>query len=452
MKLGVLMTLDPLLDALGIFHLVASSLLFSGLLLTRRFDRLFPTLLIIAAFVRLALSFVTSGALPHALGRAFTSSDLAVGVVMFAVVTTVQLLVVAKGAQRISLAVSRARTRTPLRAAMRITCADAIARAAISAASLLAGDSVLAVIGAHLMLEIAAILLTVAAGVLVMRIERARPSAERSGWWAASLAASLFGLVPDLPALPFLLLAAILLMVNLSAEFFCAPARDDREPAVILELDPVLSRTLSIAKLRRALELEMGLRFPPLQVASGASNLPPYSFALRIDGVPLVLERAPIDRRLVLAHPEEMARLGVVAERTKSPLRGEVASIIAVESEPLVRAAGHPTFDAAGAIALTIAASLRTRISRAIGIGDHLRLPPPPAGLRSDTESDDLPDTANRKLSCNAWPVACSPLERAHQPRSTRTRHLRRRSVPSRQISAAPAPSSPGVARRRARA
>lgn len=108
----------PLLDALLTLNLAASVLLLLAAVLTPRPLRFsaFPTLLLVTTLFRVGLNVSTTrliladgdaGSVVRAFGASVAAQSLVVGLVVFAVITIVQLVVVARGAERVAEVAAR---------------------------------------------------------------------------------------------------------------------------------------------------------------------------------------------------------------------------------------------------------------------------------------------------------------------------------------------------------
>jgi type III secretion protein V len=108
----------PLLDALLTLNLAASVLLLLAAVLTPRPLRFsaFPTLLLVTTLFRVGLNVSTTrliladgdaGSVVRAFGEQVAAQSLVVGLVVFAVITVVQLVVVARGAERVAEVAAR---------------------------------------------------------------------------------------------------------------------------------------------------------------------------------------------------------------------------------------------------------------------------------------------------------------------------------------------------------
>ncbi len=271
------------LDALLAVNLAVAATVLVVTLFARDALRLasFPTLLLLTTLFRLALNVCSTrlvlsrgeaGRVIEAFGRVVVQGDYVVGAVVFAILTLVQLLVVAKGAERVAEvaarftldalpgkqmavdadlragAVDQAEARRRRReleresqlygamdGALKFVKGDAVAGVAIVLVNVTGGLAAgalrgmplaaaarryaLLAIGDGLVSQIPALLLAVAAGVAVTRVageeegaslggEMGRQLADPRALTAVAVLLLGLGLAPGLPALPFLALAA----------------------------------------------------------------------------------------------------------------------------------------------------------------------------------------------------------------------------------------------------
>lgn len=257
----------------------------------RRFAA-FPTVLLLSTLYRLALNVSSTrlillqadaGDVIRSFGQAVVRGNFVVGVIVFLVITVVQYVVIARGAERVAEVAARfaldalpgkqlaidadlragvlrgddaSRRRGVLEresqlygamdGAMKLVKGDAIAGILITIVSVVGGLVIgvgqrglgigdafrtyaLLAIGDALVSQIPALLCAMAAGLLVTRVAGdagpralggdivAQVLAEPRALWAAAGGITLLGLVPGLPALPFLLLAGVTALVARAA-------------------------------------------------------------------------------------------------------------------------------------------------------------------------------------------------------------------------------------------
>jgi type III secretion protein V len=273
----------PLLDGLLTLNIgIAVALLMAALFTSRPMSfQSFPTLLVVTTLFRVGLEVSTTrlvladadaGSVVRAFGTSVVAANLVVGLVVFAVITIVQLIVVARGSERVAEVAARfaldampgkqmaidaelragtidpdtARTRRgdleresqlygAMDGAMRFVKGDAIAAIVIVVVNLVGGLIIgvgsrgmtaaqavrtysLLSVGAGLVAQIPSLLVAVASGMLVTRVASTGDAAlgadlgrQLSPRVLAAVAILLIGLalVPGLPLAPFFVLGAV---------------------------------------------------------------------------------------------------------------------------------------------------------------------------------------------------------------------------------------------------
>ena len=273
----------PLLDGLLTLNIgIAVALLMAALFTPRPMSfQSFPTLLVVTTLFRVGLEVSTTrlvladadaGSVVHAFGTSVVAANLVVGLVVFAVITIVQLIVVARGSERVAEVAARfaldampgkqmaidaevragsidpdtARKRRgdleresqlygAMDGAMRFVKGDAIAAIVIVVINLVGGLVIgvgsrgmtaaqavrtysLLSVGAGLVAQIPSLLVAVASGMLVTRVASTGDAAlgadlgrQLSPRVLAGVAILLIGLavVPGLPLAPFFVLGAV---------------------------------------------------------------------------------------------------------------------------------------------------------------------------------------------------------------------------------------------------
>jgi len=331
--------------------------------------------------------------------------------------------------------------------AMKFVKGDAIAGLIITALNMVAGFIIgvsrngmalaaaaelytILTIGDGVVSQISALLITLAAGVLVTRVAakdgksnlgfvlRAEIVRQPKVMMIAAFLLTILGLVPGLPMLPFVGIAAILVLGTVAGQLFAvadakaaqsgskkaqfdealaqkvAQAKaqkslaDKMAPTVLpvcIEIDPRLSRVLGFdgdgqpsascelintfaPQLRDALFLETGVRFPGVRVQANTRAMPPCSFTIKIKDVPVVHESFPDDACLAMTSPRDVARLGVDAEPHVNPLSGTAVAVIALQDRDVVESGGVNVWSPAGVIALYLAQVLRQKAREFIGL------------------------------------------------------------------------------------
>jgi type III secretion protein V len=365
----------PLLDGLLTLNIgVAVALLMAALFTARPMSfQSFPTLLVVTTLFRVGLEVSTTrlvladadaGSVVHAFGSSVVAGNLVVGLVVFAVITIVQLIVVARGAERVAEVAARfaldampgkqmaidaeqragsidpetARKRRgeleresqlygAMDGAMRFVKGDAIAAIVIVVVNLVGGLVIgvgsrgmtaaqavatysLLSIGAGLVAQIPSLLVAVASGMLVTRVAStgdAALGADLTGQLSprvlAGVAILLIGLalVPGLPLAPFAVLGGVAAVAAvLSARSQPAPATLD-EPGADAVRGPRLSLTAPAPR-----ELKLAEIRADVATRTGLV-LPPMAVAkgselvVAIDGTPVAWPASPAELPAVLA-------------------------------------------------------------------------------------------------------------------------------------------------------
>jgi len=424
----------------------------------------FPTLLLLTTLFRLALNVSSTrlvlsrgdaGRVIQAFGQVVVQGDYVVGAVVFAILTLVQLLVVAKGAERVAEvaarftldalpgkqmsidadlragAVDQVEARRQRRAleresqlygamdgALKFVKGDAVAGVAIVLVNVVGGLSAgalrgmplaaaarryaLLAIGDGLASQIPALLLAVAAGVAVTRVASEEEGASLGGeigrqlgaepraLWAVAALLGVLALAPGLPAVPFLLLgggaAAAARALSRRAGRAARPAEADDglaanaggadAPApVVLELagdllglaraDGARFVREALPALREELWADLGVRLPGVSVRG--APLPPGGWRILVDEAPAASGRAPVDRAVALAPPDEVALVGIPCAAEADPVTGERVAVVAAEHAQ--RAASlAPVLGPLDRVALAAGAALRRHAHRLVGV------------------------------------------------------------------------------------
>ncbi len=351
----------PLVDLLLSLSLSGSVLLLVASLGVRRTTQFlnFPSLLLLVTLYRLALNVSTTrlilsqadaGRVIQAFATFVVREDLVVGGVMFAIITIVQYVVIARGAERVAEVAARfaldglpghqaaidadlrAGVITPREAslrraelgerssfygamdgAIRFVKGDAIAGLAITAVNLLGGLAVgigrddlgwreslevygRLTIGDGLLAQIPALLVSLAAGVLVSRVDRHERSREAAWLQPAMLIVPavllvVLASVPRMPHLAFLttaaglVAAALLLAVRSASRARLRPQVLERRVTVHMASSDIedrgaLERTL--AEVRVQCSSALGIDVPPIVLVTEPSR-PSGELEVRID-------------------------------------------------------------------------------------------------------------------------------------------------------------------------
>jgi type III secretion protein V len=202
-------------------------------------------------------------------------------------------------------------------------------------------------------------------------------------------------LIPGLPTIPFLLLAAI--AGALSYGLFRAnvkqreAAREIKPPGrvaeaqvtvtlpVFLQVGPDLLPYVDLrteqgqtfydksVQLRNALYVQLGIMFPPIQISGDLPQLE-HNYVIWLNEVPIVQGRVRADSRLVNCPADKLASYGINGENTVNPATGKPATWIARTDQEKTQAAGFPSWDTHEVLVLHLASFLRKHAVDFVGI------------------------------------------------------------------------------------
>ena len=470
----VVMMIVPL-PTLAVDLLLAANLaLATAILLTSLYLRdaaalaSLPSVLLLTTLFRLGLNVSTTrlillqadaGRVVQAFGEFVVAGNQVVGVVIFAILTVVQFVVIAKGAERVAevaarfsldampgqqLAIDadlragaltheqavlaraalsrRSRLYGALDGAMKFVKGDAIASVVIIAVNIVAGliigvaqrdmsladaarQYTLLTVGDGLVSQIPALLIAMGAAMVVTRVDGERPGHLGADIGAqfgrhprplliASAMLAALALVPGLPALPFLLLAALTAGLGLLAA--SRPADQDATaitpPDLLLSLGPDLlahlgedggeALDLALAEVGERLTHDLGL--PPLHPARDpAPSDAPWRLALTRDNLAIASLTANLRERVAV--------------------RAALDDLVNANLDPLDLTTGPSP----------LAWIPRADLPRATEAGlhhvpDHLAL--------ADLIADALTNRADQLLGLTATHALLAELERDHRP------------------------------------
>ena len=432
----------------------------------------FPTLLLITTLYRLALNVSSTrlillqadaGDVIAAFGDFVVQGNYVVGGVVFLILTLIQFLVIAKGAERVAEVGARftldampgkqmsidaelragAITQEEARqkrselgresqfygamdGAMKFVKGDAIAGIVITIVNILGGLAIgvamrdmsagealqtygLLTIGDGLVSQIPALLISTAAGLVVTRVA----SEHDGGSLGSDVAQQIFGnpkplriaavfllilaIIPGLPALPFLLLSALLfgaaLALGRSLERAAEPTIVAKEEAaretkarramvpllvpVSIEVGEALTQSVTdehgagplleeeIPALRDQLFVELGVALPAVRAraVSGLGN----RFAIALQEVPALSAEIPPEKSLALESPSILSSLAIDAEPATDPFGGPAAWIDSADAG-LANAESIPVLGPPQIVARHLGAVVRRRAGQLVGI------------------------------------------------------------------------------------
>ena len=123
-----------------------------------------------------------------------------------------------------------------------------------------------------------------------------------------------------------------------------------------------------IPMMRDGLFYELGVRFPGLRVRGNEGDLPPGSYIIMVNEIPLVMGSVDKAKCLVNDTPDRLRLLGIDAEPAQNPANGNACGWIAMDQKKLAEDAGLTTWDAPGYIVLHLSAVLRKNAAEFVGI------------------------------------------------------------------------------------
>jgi flagellar biosynthesis protein FlhA len=416
----------------------------------------FPALLLVTTLMRLALNISTTrlillkgdaGKVIHAFGSVVVGGNLVVGIVIFLILVIIQFVVITAGAGRVAEVAARftldampgkqmaidadlnsglinddqARKRRlevgreadfygSMDGASKFVKGDAIAGIIIVTINLLGGFAIgilqfhlsvseaiakysLLSIGDGLVSQVPALLISVASGIVVTRVQ----SDEEGGLGAdlvnqlfassqalriSSVAVTLLGLMPGLPKLPFFFLAGLLFFV---ASRSSAPKsvaaevpehqEENEQTEVMLEqvrveplelelsldlldlLDPARGGSLMerVRALRKRIAADLGLVVPPVRTHDVAT-LPPSTYVIRLHGVEAARGEAPPGHAMVLGDDAQ----GLPGRATVDPVFGLPATWVQIELAEVLAAEGATVIDRASVIVTHLSEIVRS--------------------------------------------------------------------------------------------
>ena len=436
----------------------------------------FPSLLLITTLFRLAIEVsatrlillkANAGQVIHAFGNFVVAGNLVVGVVVFFILTVIQFIVIAKGSERVAevgarftldampgkqmsidaelrgghIDLAEARRRRALLTresqffgsmdgAMKFVKGDAIAGIIVLLTNIVGGlvigtvqrgmDPATAVktytlltIGAGLVSQIPALVISTAAGILVTRVS----SEEEGGHLgkdigsqilaqpkALAIAAALLGLlaiVPGLPTAPFAVLGGLLGLVAYRIirwdRLVAGRARSTNASAaaelgvtgaevaspllvpVAIDLSSTLSQSLLpptgsdrierelLPALRERFFSETGIPLPAISVRPDAAGLAAGAYVLRLQEVPMARGEVVTGGGLALDSPDHLRAMGIAAQPAVHP-EGRPAAWIPAGELSVARLRGVPTLAPEEVIVLHLLQVLRRYGHEFVGI------------------------------------------------------------------------------------
>jgi type III secretion protein V len=291
-------------------------------------------------------------------------------------------------------------------------------------------------VGDGLVSQIPALLISITSGLVVTRVASddsdnhlgkdiaTQLLAQPKAFWIASVMLTLFGIVPGMPGVPFTVMGALAGLVGyglnrtqrLKAEGRLQPepgaqpseeeVKEQREKRiqaqkiqegqsqqmlpvvtpialeVAADLIPLVedqgegSKFLGemVPMMRDGLFYELGVRFPGIRVRGNESDMPPGSYLIMINEIPLVMGTVSLNKVLVNDTVERLRLLNIEGEPATNPANGNECAWIDSEYQEVAEQAGLTTWDAAGYIVLHLSSVLRKNGSEFVGIQEVMNM------------------------------------------------------------------------------
>jgi type III secretion protein V len=299
------------------------------------------------------------------------------------------------------------------------------------------GVFALLTVGDGLVSQIPALLISITAGLIVTRVASEESEthlgrdisfqllAQPKAFIIASVLLLLFGLVPGLPLLPFFLMAALtgatgyglnrtkrlkaegklqtLDEGGMPSEQDMKEQREKRIQAqrmqegqsqqmlpvvtpialeVAADLIPLVedsgdgSKFLGemIPMMRDGLFYELGVRFPGIRVRGNETDMPPGSYLIMINEIPLVMGTVSQDKVLVNDTVERLRLLNIDGEPATNPANGNECAWVDAQYQDVAEQAGLTTWDASGYIVLHLSSVLRKNGAEFVGIQETMNM------------------------------------------------------------------------------
>ncbi len=450
----------------------------------------YPTIILVTTLFRLALNVSSTrlillnadaGHVIEAFGKFVVRGNFVVGAVIFLILTLIQFLVVAKGAERVAEVAARftldampgkqmsidadlragafdldeaRRRRADLNresqlfgsmdGAMKFVKGDAIAGLIITVINIIAGIIIgvtmmgftaseaiqrygILTIGDGLVSQIPALLGSMTAGLIVTRVggedENSNLGQDIASQVLAqpkafAISAGLLcgiGLVPGLPTVPFLIMAAgigsmayALMRAKSDPEGgdFAAPnqvqAKGEevrqkqieaarRQEGQSQQMLPVVTPiALEVAgnliplvedagsgnkflgemvpMMRDGLFYELGVKFPGIRVRGNETDLAAGTYIIMVNEIPLISGNVGLDKVLVNDTVDRLTLLNIQGEEAVNPANGSECAWIPEEYASIAEQAGLTTWDASGYMVLHLSSVLRKNSAEFVGI------------------------------------------------------------------------------------
>ena len=262
-------------------------------------------------------------------------------------------------------------------------------------------------IGNGLVAQIPALLISISAGMVVTRVASedgdtnlgqdiaTQILSQPKAIGVASAVLFVMALVPGLPTIPFLLLSAVTGFISYGL-FRAAKKTETKEPdaPAALGAEPQITITLPIfiqvgldlapwvdlqtltgqafyrklTELRNTLYVQLGIIFPPIQIAANQPRAAHQNFVIWLNEVPVAKSHVPTDRVLVNSDREKLLVCGISGEETANPATGKPACWIERGQLANAQSAGFQVWDTHEVLTLHLATFLRNHAHEFIGV------------------------------------------------------------------------------------
>jgi type III secretion protein V len=291
-------------------------------------------------------------------------------------------------------------------------------------------------IGDGLVAQIPALLIAITSGLVVTRVASEDSEnhlgkdismqllAQPRAFYISAVIICAFGLIPGFPIPPFLLLGGMCALIayaltrtnRLKAEGKLLPqpgapqneeeVKEQREKRiqaqkiqegqsqqmlpvvtpialeVAADLIPLVEDTGDGSKflgemvpmMRDGLFYELGVRFPGIRVRGNETDMPPGSYLIMINEIPLVMGTVSLNKVLVNDTVERLRLLNIEGEPATNPANGNECAWIDSEYQEVAEQAGLTTWDAAGYIVLHLSSVLRKNGAEFVGIQEVMNM------------------------------------------------------------------------------
>ncbi len=129
-----------------------------------------------------------------------------------------------------------------------------------------------------------------------------------------------------------------------------------------------------VPMMRDGLFYELGVRFPGIRVRGNETDMPPGSYLIMINEIPLVMGTVSLNKVLVNDTAERLRLLNIEGETATNPANGNECAWIDAEYKDVAEQAGLTTWDAAGYIVLHLSSVLRKNAAEFVGIQEVMNM------------------------------------------------------------------------------